>query len=71
MKRRAKVLDISGAVDAYLGMTQVCLDAALGGLKRRLGSRKAAVRAWDGLQREESRRRNERSLVRPDHGGRR
>ena len=67
--RARKPLDISRDVERYLGITQVCIDVAIGGLEARLGSRRAAVRAWLKSEAEASKRRNERSLVRLGRGG--
>jgi len=64
-----KTLDFSEAVDRYLGMTQVCLDVALGALEKQFGSKEAALKMWRTLEHTAARHRNERSLVRWNHGG--
>lgn len=64
-----KAINISRDVEKYLGMTQVCLDVSLGALAMKHGSMKKAIKAWNQMKYQEAARRNERSLVRPDHGG--
>ena len=64
-----KTIDISLAIEKYLGMTQVCVDVALGALAKKLGSKKAALEAWRKIEFEAARRRNARSIVRWNHGG--
>jgi len=64
-----RAIDMSLAVEKYLGMTQVCIDVALGTLRKKSGSQAAALRMWNMMEREAARRRNERSIVRWNHGG--
>ncbi len=64
-----KTIDISRDVDKYLCMTQVCMDVSLGALAMKHGSMREAIKAWNQMKYQEAAHRNDRSLVRPDHGG--